>query len=151
MKYDLIVVGGGPGGLMAAKTAAEDGLKVILIERKKDLTKIYRACAQLFYTHKVTASPDDEAGKAHADGYIEPVSIELFADKCRFNFPGPGFSLDYSGSYTPVYHWIDMSPSKHIIHRHKLYNKVWALYYDKEVYLAGLLASVQKAGAEVLT
>lgn len=35
MKYDLIVVGGGPGGLMAAKTAAEDGLKVILVERKK--------------------------------------------------------------------------------------------------------------------
>jgi flavin-dependent dehydrogenase len=151
MKYDLIVVGGGPGGLMAAKTAAEDGLKVVMIERKKDLTKIHRACAQLFYTHKVTASPDDEAGKSHADGYIEPVSIELFADKCRFNLPGPGFSLDYSGSYTPVYHWIDMSPSKHIIHRHKLYDKIWALYYDKEVFLAGLLASVQKAGAEVLT
>jgi len=151
MKYDLVVVGGGPGGLMAAKTAAEDGLKVILIERKKDLTKIHRACAQLFYTHKITASPDDEAGKAHADGYIEPVSIELFSDKCRFNFPGPGFSIDYEGSYTPVYHWIDMSPSKHIIHRHKPYNKVWALYYDKEVFLAGLLASAQKAGAEVLT
>jgi flavin-dependent dehydrogenase len=151
MKYDLIVVGGGPGGLMAAKTAAEDGLKVVMIERKKDLTKIHRACAQLFYTHKVTASPDDEAGKAHADGYIEPVSIELFADKCRFNFPGPGFSLDYEGSYTPYYHWIDLSPSGHLIHRHKLYNKVWALYYNKEVFLAGLLASVQKAGAEVLT
>ena len=150
MKYDLIVVGGGPGGLMAARTAAEDGLKVVMIERKKDLTKIHRACAQLFYTHKVTASPDDEAGKAHADGYIEPVSIELLSDKCRFNFPGPGFSLDYSGSYTPVYHWIDMSPSKHIIHRHKLYNKIWALYYDKEVFLASLLDSVRKAGAEVL-
>jgi flavin-dependent dehydrogenase len=150
MKYDLVVVGGGPGGLMAAKTAAEDGLKVIMVERKKDLTKIHRACAQLFYTHKVTASPDDEAGKAHADGYIEPVSIEILADKCRFHFPGPGFSIDYNGSYTPVYHWIDMSPSRHVIYRQKPYDKMWALYYDKEVFLAGMLDSVRKAGAEVL-
>jgi len=34
VKYGLIVVGGGPRGLMAARTAAEDGLKVVLIERK---------------------------------------------------------------------------------------------------------------------
>ncbi len=40
VKYDLIVVGGGPGGLMAAKTAAEDGLKAVLIERKKVITDI---------------------------------------------------------------------------------------------------------------
>ncbi len=40
MKYDLIVVGGGPGGLVAAKTAAEDGLKVVLIERKKDIAEL---------------------------------------------------------------------------------------------------------------
>ena len=39
---------------MAAKTAAENGLKVILIERKKNITEINRACAQVFYTHKVT-------------------------------------------------------------------------------------------------
>ena len=35
MKYDVIIIGAGPAGLMAAKTAAEDGLKVLLIERKK--------------------------------------------------------------------------------------------------------------------
>jgi len=40
MKYDVIVVGGGLGGLMAAKTAAQDGLKVILIERKKVIAQL---------------------------------------------------------------------------------------------------------------
>ena len=33
--YDLIIVGAGPAGLMAAKTAGEQGLKVALLERKK--------------------------------------------------------------------------------------------------------------------
>ncbi|MBU4176043.1 MAG: NAD(P)/FAD-dependent oxidoreductase [Actinobacteria bacterium] len=32
-RYDLIVVGGGPGGSVAAKTAAESGLKTIVLER----------------------------------------------------------------------------------------------------------------------
>jgi len=150
MKYDLIVVGGGPGGLMSAKTAAEGGMKVVLIERKKDLTKIHRACAQIFYIDKVTASPDSEKGKSRADGYIEPVTVELLPDRCRFNFLGPGFSLDYDGSYQPYYNWIDLSPSGHMIHRHKPNDKIWGIYYDKEVFLSGLLSSVKKAGVEVL-
>jgi len=47
MEYDVIVVGGGPAGLMAARTAAEDGLKVLLIERKKEVTEVKRLCGQL--------------------------------------------------------------------------------------------------------
>lgn len=34
-KYDLIVVGAGPGGTAAAKVAAEKGLKVLMLERGK--------------------------------------------------------------------------------------------------------------------
>jgi len=150
MKYDLIVVGGGPGGLMAAKTAAEDGLKVLLIERKRDITEINRACLSAFYIHKVTTSIDVEEGETNADGYIDPVSVELLPDKCRFHFPVPGFSLDYDGSYTPYYHWIELSPSLYQIHRHKPNDKFWAIYYQKELFLASLLASAQKAGAEIL-
>ena len=150
MKYDVIVVGGGPGGLMAAKTAAEDGLKVVLIERKRNITEINRACLSAFYIHKVTTSIDVEEGETNADGYIDPVSVELLSDKCRFHFPIPGFSLDYDGSYTPYYHWIELSPSLYQIHRHKPNDKFWAIYYQKEVFLASLLASAQKAGAEIM-
>ncbi|GAB7015914.1 NAD(P)/FAD-dependent oxidoreductase [Methanogenium cariaci] len=32
--YDLLVIGGGPGGALAAKTAAENGLSVCLIEKR---------------------------------------------------------------------------------------------------------------------
>ena len=48
MTYDVIVAGGGPTGLMEAKTAAEKGLKVLLIERKKDPAIIRRACCSHF-------------------------------------------------------------------------------------------------------
>ena len=34
-KYDLIVVGAGPGGTSAAKIAAEKKLKVLMLERGK--------------------------------------------------------------------------------------------------------------------
>ena len=32
--FDLAIVGAGPAGLMTAKTAAESGLKVIIIETR---------------------------------------------------------------------------------------------------------------------
>ena len=35
--YDMIVVGAGPAGLMAAKTAGENGLHVALLERKEHI------------------------------------------------------------------------------------------------------------------
>ena len=39
MKYDVIVVGGGPSGMMAAITAARNGNKVLLLERMEKLGK----------------------------------------------------------------------------------------------------------------
>ncbi|MBR5451234.1 MAG: FAD-dependent oxidoreductase, partial [Methanocorpusculum sp.] len=32
--YDILVVGGGPGGAVAARTAAEAGLSVLLVEKR---------------------------------------------------------------------------------------------------------------------
>ncbi len=47
MNYDLVIVGAGPGGLMAARTAARDGLKVLLVERRKQIGTVRRYCSQL--------------------------------------------------------------------------------------------------------
>jgi flavin-dependent dehydrogenase len=76
MKYDIIVSGAGPGGLMAAKTAAEAGLKVLLLEQKIDPTRINRSCLQIFYLEWVCP-----------DGYIETVKAEV-SQRPGLSFPG---------------------------------------------------------------
>ena len=132
MKYDLVVIGGGPAGLMAAKTAAEDGLSVILVERRLDVAKINRACTQIFYLRKLTPSGDAETGQRKKDGYTEPVSVEVTGEKARFYFHGPGCCVDFTGCLRPYLNWIQHSPSGHQIHRYKLNDRVWGFYFQKK-------------------
>ena len=42
MKCDLIVVGGGPGGSMAAKAAASAGLDVVMLEKRQEIGAMLR-------------------------------------------------------------------------------------------------------------
>ncbi len=43
--YDVVVIGAGPGGSMAAKTAAEEGLKVLMVEKRQEIGAPVR-CAE---------------------------------------------------------------------------------------------------------
>jgi digeranylgeranylglycerophospholipid reductase len=45
MKCDVVVIGAGPGGSMAAKTAAESGLNVVLLEKRQEIGEPIR-CAE---------------------------------------------------------------------------------------------------------
>ena len=151
MKRDLIVIGGGPGGLMAARTAVEDGLKVLLVERKRNITEINRACTRSFYTHLLSPAPgvDSEMGQPYHDGYIEPVSVEIGPEKTRFHFAVPGFSIDYAGPLRPYLNWVSISPGGHQILGYKPNDRPWGFYFDKEAFATQLLASAEKAGVEV--
>jgi flavin-dependent dehydrogenase len=87
-KYDVIIIGAGPAGLMAAKTAAENNLHVALIEKRKDITQWTRADCMMFYGL--------EGGFLGEDIKVEPGKVF---------FPKNGFNVTYTGALYPLYNW----------------------------------------------
>jgi flavin-dependent dehydrogenase len=136
VKYDLIVVGGGPGGLTAAKVAAERGLKVLLLERRRDPDNITRACTALFYLRWVCP-----------DGYLEPVSMEALPLGGRFRFAKLGYSVDYQGPLVPYTYVLWISPSGHKVGPYQ--NDLFAYYFDKGLLIKGMYEDARRAGVEI--
>jgi flavin-dependent dehydrogenase len=145
MNYDLIVIGGGPGGLMAARTAAaEDGMKVLLLERKQKITEINRGCLQIAYIRPISPLA---GGKT----FIEPITVELHADKAVLHYPELGFSVDYNGPLRPYLNWIQVSPGGYRLHRWKPDHSIFGYFIQKEALAAGLLAAMPQNGVDVIT
>lgn len=81
--YDVVIAGAGPAGVMAAKTAAESGLSIALLERKTDISRVRRT-----------------------DAGIIALNEYIFGQIATFNrrtqtlvFPVAGFSLKYEGPW----------------------------------------------------
>jgi flavin-dependent dehydrogenase len=89
-RYDLVVVGGGPAGLMAARTAGGYGLSVALLERKKEVCKITRACGMMIVS---------------LSGPYIGERVILNTTQGRLCFPRYGFSIPYDGLYRNFYSW----------------------------------------------
>lgn len=130
-KYDVIVVGAGPGGLMAARTCAEQNLKVVLIERRKNITKWNRADCMMFYG-------------LEGDFLGEDIRVELG----KVVFPKNGFEIKYTGGLYPLCHWRALSPGGHRVDFSS--ERPIAAVFNKETLLRNLLDEVEKLGVDVL-
>jgi flavin-dependent dehydrogenase len=150
MKYDGIVIGGGPGGLMAAKTAAMNGLKVALIERRNDITAPTRR----------TDNPLSYFNFLTPEVYMEPIMVEVGTGvrqvegsrpraKTKISFPVPGFSIDYTGPLVFYYNYINASPAGYQVYGMK--DELWGFNFSREIMLADLLSAVEKTGVDILT
>jgi len=133
-KYDLLVVGAGPAGLMASKTAVENGLKVALIERKENIAEIKRACSMMLVSL---------SGK-----YLNERIILNLRDK-RLCFPHYGFSIPYDGPYKNFYTWQIWSHKGHKIQLGNYQENLRkgdtgraSAIYSKEVLLESLLQEI---------
>jgi digeranylgeranylglycerophospholipid reductase len=87
-RYDVIVVGAGPAGAMAAKTAGENGLSVALLEMKTKIPGVRRTCTQM----------------------LLPMNEDYLGERTSFNgknghvcFLRNGLSFNYTGPYQNIY------------------------------------------------
>ncbi|MBC2852009.1 NAD(P)/FAD-dependent oxidoreductase [Cetobacterium sp. 8H] len=104
--FDLIVVGGGPGGIFAAITAAEKGFKVALLEKNKRIgNKILVAgSGKCNLTH--TGKPKDFLDKYGDSGKFLKEALNKFSpDKLKEFFADNGLPLvliEESGKFFPA-------------------------------------------------
>ncbi len=129
---DLAVVGAGPAGLMAAKTAAVNGLKVAIIEKKKDIKLVRRACCAQFVLD---------------DGY-ENECIKIQVGKVLFT--KNGFHITYTGRKNGVVNNYHFSPNGHRIHFAHQDGRPFAVKFDKGQLLEDLWNECEKLGVELI-
>jgi len=142
-KYDLIVVGAGPSGLLAAKAAGLAGLEVALIDRKSDLTHLERLCGQTLVSMN--------------DYYFGDLAFYNPKGK-RMGFSKNGFSFAYDGPVKNCYAWQLYSPQGTLLSlglpeetRNKGDDGAIGIAFDKEILLRCLLEEAEACSVDVFS
>jgi len=140
-KYDLIVVGAGPAGFLAAKAAGENGLDVALLEKKSDPTQLTRACAQSLVS---------------TNEYYFGNLLRLNARDKRICFSSDGFSFKYDGGYRNLYNLVMYTPNGHKVEfgdyeerKKKGDDGTVGIAIDKELLFQSLLDEVKAYNVDV--
>ena len=94
-KYDVVVVGAGPAGLLAARSAGRAGLKTVVVERKSDITRLDRMCGQTLVSVN--------------DYYFNDL-VNYNKEGKRIGFLNNGFSFNYDGPIKNCMAWQIFSP-----------------------------------------
>jgi len=140
-KYDVVVVGAGPAGFLAARAAGENGLEVALLEKNPDPTKRTRSCGETIGSMN--------------EYYFGNITGHNARDK-RIFFSSDGFSFKYDGPYQYLYGARLYVPSGHRVVIGDLeeqkkkgdFGKV-AISFDKDIMLRCMLEEVKACGVDV--
>ena len=148
MKYDLIVIGGGPGGAMAARTAARDGLKTLLVDKRKDLSRITRFCSR-----RLVIGPGGfMSGKAITD-LDKRIDVTFEIDHERYVLRLKGLPedsvIECHGWPEPYFNDTHMSPSGYYFSEKATNNTFCGFAIDKDTLVFGIINEAEKAGCEV--
>lgn len=147
--YDLVVVGAGPAGLMAARTATRDGLKVLLVEKRKKISQVRRYCSQLIRVGQGGFSSD----KRPTDREIKStfVTFEIDYGHCVIHLKNleEDVSLDYRGMLGTYHNETLVSPSGYSFNTKESNEHIYGFQIDKGSMLTGLLDECIQAGCEV--
>lgn len=126
--YDLIIIGAGPAGLMAASTAAKAGLNVLVVEKKKDITKVTRTCSAQFVLD---------------EGY-EGETIRLQDEKILFT--KNQFEVPYTGRTMDILHTNYFSPKGYKVQFGHEDGRPCTVKFDKGALLKGLMEQCEQQG-----
>jgi flavin-dependent dehydrogenase len=135
-KYNVIVVGAGPAGLMASVRAAEKGLKVLAVEKKSNV------CEQLKTTGNSFRIKNPING--------EFVTVETGKDKkARVHFHNSNFDIEYSGKLIPNYDSYSFSNSGYCM-RSTRKDRPLTCIYNVETLFEDLKERAERAGASFM-
>jgi len=150
VRYDLIIVGAGPGGCMAARKAARDGLNVLIIEKLKEAGKVTRFCSRLLRLGDGAFSSDQPITDVNINRAT--CTIEVGAPEEHMirlhNFPDEA-SFTYAGELDPCFNETWVSPANAQFDRHATHRTIDGFVIDKEIMLQGLLGDAEEAGCKI--
>ncbi len=141
--YDIVIVGAGPAGLLAAKSAALSGASVAVLERKAEIDRLNRLCGQTLVSVN--------------DYYFDDL-VYYRPDSKTIGFINEGISFPYTGSVKHSYAWHIYSPDGNpIMFGDPVERRTMgdcgavAISCDKEILFRNLIDDIRMAGAEIFS